>query len=178
MTVPVWKKGLGFQKINEVRICHEGRWAGKHFESLKHAYANAPYFSEHISFVEALFSSKFEKLIDVNLKIIKYLMKALGIDTRVILQSDLRTRARGNPLLIEICRKLGASRFLAQRAAEKYMDVSLFQATEIQIEYFNPPLLVYPQLWGEFIPNLSAFDLVFNCGPKSHDILKRQGNNI
>ncbi|MBW1702349.1 MAG: WbqC family protein [Deltaproteobacteria bacterium] len=30
-----------------------------------------------------------------------------------------------------------------------------------------------PQLWGPFIPNLSAFDLVFNCGPKAHTILNR-----
>jgi len=26
-------------------------------------------------------------------------------------------------------------------------------------------------LWGDFIANLSAFDLVLNCGPKAHDIL-------
>jgi len=176
MTVPVWKKGLGLQKINEVRVCREGRWARKHLDSLKNAYANAPYFSDHIGFVEALFSSGFEKLIDLNLEIIEYLMKTLGIDTQVVLLSELKTHARGNPLLIEICRKLGASRFLAQKAAGKYLDTDLFQAAEIQIEYFKPPLLVYPQLWGGFIPNLSAFDLVFNCGPKSHDILIKQGN--
>jgi len=44
MTIPVWKKGLGLQKIDEVRICHEGRWARKHLVSLKSAYANAPFF--------------------------------------------------------------------------------------------------------------------------------------
>ena len=178
MTVPVWRKRLGLQKINEVRICREGRWAGKNFESLKSAYANAPYFSDHFSFVESLFSSGFEKLIDLNLEIIEYLMKALGIDTQVILLSELRTHARGNPLLIEICRELGASRFLAQKAAGKYIDVNLFQTAEIQIEYFKPPLWVYPQLWGGFILNLSAFDLVFNCGPKSRDILIKQGSII
>ena len=33
------------------------------------------------------------------------------------------------------------------------------------------PVLIYPQLWGSFIPDLSAFDLVFNCGPKARAIL-------
>jgi hypothetical protein len=30
---------------------------------------------------------------------------------------------------------------------------------------------VYPQLWGDFIPDLSAFDLLFNCGPKAREIV-------
>ena len=55
MTVPVWKKGLGLQGIDEVKICHEGRWAKKHLESLKSAYGKAPYFKDHLDFVEGMF---------------------------------------------------------------------------------------------------------------------------
>ena len=36
---------------------------------------------------------------------------------------------------------------------------------------FKPP--VYPQLWGNFIENLSYIDLLFNCGEKSRKILVR-----
>ncbi len=35
---------------------------------------------------------------------------------------------------------------------------------------FNHP--VYPQLYGDFIPNLSLLDLLFNCGPDSLKILE------
>jgi len=171
MTVPVKKKGLGLQNINAVRICHDGRWAKKHLDSLKSAYARAPYYKDHLSFVEGLFLSRFDKLIDLNLKIIRYLMKHLRIDTKVILLSELGIQARGDQLLIEICRKLGAPRFLAQNAAGKYLDADRFKAAGIRLTDFKPPSLVYPQLWGDFIPNLSALDLVFNCGPKAHDIL-------
>jgi hypothetical protein len=31
LTIPVWKKGLGDQKINQVRICYERRWPRKHY---------------------------------------------------------------------------------------------------------------------------------------------------
>jgi hypothetical protein len=171
MTVPVKKKGLGLQSINTVGICHDGRWAKKHLDSLKSAYSNAPYYKDHLSFVEDLFLSRFDKLIDLNLKIIFYLMKHLRIDTEVILLSELEIQARGDQLLIEICRKLGAPRFLAQRAAGKYLDSDRFKAAGILLTEFKPPSLVYPQLWGDFIPNLSALDLVFNCGSKAHDIL-------
>ncbi|MCP4666272.1 MAG: WbqC family protein [Deltaproteobacteria bacterium] len=37
--------------------------------------------------------------------------------------------------------------------------------------YFAPRPPVYPQLWGRFIPNLSVFDLLFNCGPKGSSII-------
>ncbi len=171
MTVPVWKKGLGLQRIHEVRICHEDRWKEKHLASLKHAYAKAPYFRDHLKFVEGMFLTKFDRLLDMNLTVIKHLMGSLRIDTKVMLLSELGIGARGDQLLIEICERIGASHFLAQGAAQKYLDTNLFREAGIQLEFFNPPSLVYPQLWGSFIPNLSAFDLIFNCGPKARDIL-------
>jgi WbqC-like protein family len=171
MTVPVKKKGLGLQKINTVRICHDGGWAKKHLESLRNAYAKAPYVKDHFNFLEELFSTKFEKLIDFNLKIIRYLMKHLQIETEIILLSELEIKAKGDKLLIEMCRRLGASQFLAQRAARKYLDADRFKAAGIRLTDVKPPSPVYPQLWGSFIPNLSALDLVLNCGSKAHDIM-------
>jgi len=171
ITVPVWKKGLGLQKINQVQICYEGNWRKKRLASLKTSYVNAPCFGEHLDMVEQMFSGRFEKLVDLNLMIIQYLKKHLRIDTPLILESDLGISAKGNKLLIEICRKVRASNYLAQAATKKYLDAGLFADAGIELDFFRPPSPVYPQLWGDFIPDLSAFDLLFNCGPKSHEIL-------
>jgi hypothetical protein len=75
LTIPVWKKGLGLQRIHEVRVCHEFRWVAKHLASLKSAYAKAPYFADHIPFIEEAYLARFEKLIDLNLTIIRYLFR-------------------------------------------------------------------------------------------------------
>lgn len=171
ITIPVWRKGLGLQKINEVKICPEGIWRKKHLLSLKTSYANAPYLKEHLDFLMDIFSEKFEKLIDLNMCIIQYLKKHLMIETPLILLSDLGIKGRGNELLIEICRKIGSSDYLDQSCAEKYLNQELFSNAGIKLNFFTPPSPIYPQLWGEFIHNLSAFDLLFNCGPKSHEIL-------
>jgi hypothetical protein len=171
ITVPVWKKGLGLQKITDVRICHEGRWAKKHLESLKSAYRKAPYLSEHLDFLEEMFSEKKETLMDLNLAAIRYLMRALAIKTELVLLSDLDVCSTGNRRLVDLCTKLGASQFMAQAPAKKFLDENSFQDAGIEIVYINPPVPVYPQLGGEFISNLSAFDLVLNCGPKAVDIL-------
>lgn len=171
LTIPVWKKGLGLQKISEVRIYHEGHWAGKHLLSLQTAYARSPYLEDHMDFLERMFSGEFERLADLNIAVIRHAMKHLGIDTKVVLLSDLGIEEKGSGLLIEICRQMGADRFLAQGAAGKYLDADLFQRSGITLEFFRPPSPVYPQLWGDFISNLSAFDLLFNCGPRAGNIL-------
>jgi hypothetical protein len=171
MTVPVWKKGLGLQRIDEVKICHEGRWAKKHLESLKSGYGKAPYFRDHLEFVEGMFSPSAERLLDLNMEIIRYLMGQLRIETKLVFLSELGIQSRGDQMLMEICKKLGASHFLAQHATKKYLNEGLFQEAGIELKYFKPPSLIYPQLWGSFIPNLSTFDILFNCGPKARDIL-------
>jgi hypothetical protein len=171
VTIPVWRKGLGLQKINEVIIYPEGNWRKKHMASLKISYANAPYLKEHLGFVSEIFSDRFETLIDLNMSIIHYLKKQLLIYTPIILLSGLGIQGKGNQLLIKICMKIGASDYLAQKGAEKYLDKDLFSRAGITLHFFTPPSPVYPQLWGAFIHNLSALDLLFNCGSKSHEIL-------
>lgn len=173
LSVPVWKKGLGLQKINEVKICHERPWHDKYLESLKMAYAKAPFIDDHLDLLEEIFSGKFKKLIDLNLRIIKYLIEYLQISAKVYLLSQLGIDAKEPLLSVEICKKLGASHFLGQVSARKYLDKNAFQKAGVQLAFFVFRPLVYPQLWGAFIPNLSTFDLVFNCGPKARDILKK-----
>ncbi|UCF89985.1 MAG: WbqC family protein [Desulfobacterales bacterium] len=176
MTVPVWKKGRGLQIINEVRICREGRWARKHLASLQQAYDKAPYFRDHLGFMAQLFSSPFEKLIDLNMTVIKYLMQQLGIQIEIRLLSELPIQAKGEQLLIQICQSLGAACYLAQSPARKFLDAERFRAAGLQIQFFHPPSCVYPQLWGNFLPDLSALDLLFNCGPRAREILWAAGS--
>ncbi len=171
MTIPVRKKGLGLQRIDQVMIDHQGRWAKKHVASLKHAYQNAPYYKDHMPFLEMTFLKKPERLVDLNLSVIRYLTTNLDINTRIMPLSELNIDGQGDRLILKLCGLVKAKTFLAQRPARKFMDISLFADAGIRLEFFNAPVPVYPQLWGDFIPNLSTFDLLFNCGPRSKEIL-------
>ena len=171
MNVPVWKKGLGLQKISEVKICREGRWQRKHIESIIQAYHHAPYFREHIDFIKSLFSSDHVTIAEMNMAVIAYVMKFLQAGAKVALLSELGFEQRGSMLLVEICRVLGAKHYLAAASARAYLDEGLFQDAGIELIFLKPPILIYPQLWGSFIPNLSIFDLIFNCGPKARELV-------
>jgi hypothetical protein len=74
-------------------------------------------------------------------------------------------------VLIEICRYFNASAYLAPDATARYLNAGLFGKAGIDIHPINSPSPVYPQLWGRFIPDLAAFDLLFNCGPKAREIM-------
>ena len=171
MTVPVWKKGLGLQIIRDVRICHDSHLQSKHLKSLKQAYGAAPYYSEHQSFLKYIFSGRIERLIDFNMAILRHLLLHLGIDTEIRLLSELNIDATGEGLPVEICRYFNASSYLAPAAAQNYLDERLFESAGLELVFHKPGSRVYPQLWGDFLPDLSAFDLVFNCGSKARDIM-------
>jgi hypothetical protein len=171
LTLPVWKKGLGLQQINEVTLCQEGRWAGKHLSSLKAAYRKAPFFSEHEGFLEGIYRGEAVKLMDINLQVIRYLFEEFRIQARLVLLSELGIREKEPLLSLAVCRHLAATRLLATRGAERFLDEKRFRDEGIEFVPFSPKPLVYPQLWGPFIANLSALDLLFCCGPKAGEII-------
>ena len=176
LTVPVWRKGLGLQKISEIRICHERQWAKKGLASLRSAYAKAPFYEEHDVFLEQVFLKTHEKLIDLNVHIIRYLLECLKIPVKVLLLSELGIQEKEPRLSVEICKALGGSHFLALNSAGKYLDQSLFEAAGLRLRFIGRRPPVYPQLWGNYIPNLSVFDLLFNCGPEAQRILRESYN--
>jgi hypothetical protein len=171
MTVPVHKKGLGLQKISDLRICHPGNWGKKHLRSFRNAYAHAPYLHEHLGLMERLLSEQFDRLLEFNMEIIDYILGYLGIDTRLVPMSRLGVTGKGTPLIIEICKALGATQFMVQSSAVGYYHPALFESAGIELISYKKPDYVYPQLWGDFIANLSVLDMMFTCGPKAREII-------
>jgi hypothetical protein len=167
MSIPVKKKGLGPQKISKVKVCHEGRGQKKHLASLHQAYLHAPYRDEHMGIFERLFSSGQENIFEMNMEIISYVLGELGCTTRIIRMSDLGIQEKGTRLIVDICLAFNATHYLVQESARKWLDSILFERSGIEVEFYKPPTQIYPQLWGSFVPNLSIFDLLFTCGPKT-----------
>jgi hypothetical protein len=171
MTVPVWKRGMGLQQIRNVRICHTGNWKKKHLRSFQSAYAHAPFLKDHINLMEQAFSGQYDFLIDLDMAIINYVMDLLKIETKIVLMSDLNVYGKGTPLIIDICKSLGADQFLVQSSALTYYDPSQFESAGLELVSFRKPEYIYPQMWGDFIANLSILDMVFTCGGRSRDIV-------
>ena len=173
LSVPVEVKGKYFQKINETVVSEE-KWGTKHWNSISHAYAKAPFFKEYKAIFEALYlnpSSKY--LTDINISFIEAVNDILGIQTKII-RSDAFELAEGKTeRLVDLCKKTDTSIYYTGPAAQNYMDESLFEQENIQVAYFdysNYP--EYPQLFGDFEHAVTILDVLFNVGPDTPTYLK------
>jgi len=170
--LPVHKKGLGLQQIDRVKIVRQDqRWVDKHVSSLQHAYRNAPFFRDHFGVLRNLFESGLESLAELNISLIAYVAGQCGIACRTVRLSATGIEARGTELLAALCRRYGADTLLAQSPAQKYLDPEPFAKAGIRLVFLQPKRCIYPQLWGDFVANLSVFDLLFCCGPRAGAVL-------
>ena len=175
LTVPVWKRGRSLQRIDQVEICNEEDWQRKHLLSLVHAYNHAPYWDEHSEFCQGIYQNPRHELLELNLDILDYLRSALSIGQPFLRNSSLAIESKGSQRLVDICKALGARKYLTIASSHKYLDEDLFEKSGIQLVYYKYEPPVYPQLWGDFIANLSVLDVLLICGPKSAGLIQRAG---
>jgi hypothetical protein len=165
LTVPI-RHQFG-QLLNEVRINPEVDWVAKHRRGLSMHYARAPHAQPYLASLQTIYLTPWDRLVDLNLSVIRWLLDAFGIRTRLCLASELKVREEPTDRLIDICLEVGAGEYLAGPGASDYMDVNRFQSSglRLQIQRFRHP--VYRQCYEPFLPGLAAIDLLFNVGPSA-----------
>jgi len=172
LTVPIFHH-LG-QALNEVAIDNKQPWRRKHWGNLFNNYRKAPYFAEHEPFFKKIYEAEWEKLNDINYEILFYVVKALGIKTKIIKSSEIEMRGEATERLALLCKDLGAKAYLTgQFAAHEYLDESLFTKDGMEVLYQHFECPVYNQVYPEagFVPEMSIVDMLFNCGPESLGLL-------
>ncbi len=176
LTVPVKSTGLGRQHISEVKVDNSADWAKKHLASLENCYARAPFFKEHRQFLEQVYTTYWEKLVDLNIKLAGYLLEQFKITTPVSYESNIGTTASSTERIIELCLKLKADTYLSGIGGKDYLEEEKFKQAGISLQYqqFNHPRYrqVYAAASDDFLPNMAALDLLLNEGEHSQSILK------
>jgi hypothetical protein len=174
LTIPVRHKGLGWPKINEIEIDNQTTWAKMHVQTIRQFYAKAPYVDQYLPMLEGLLSRPWKLLVELDMAVIAMMCTWLGLERRVVRSSTLGIDGAQSERLFKLCEHFGARRYLSGDSAKSYLDLDLFARNHVAViwqEYRHP---VYPQQHGEFVPYLSALDLVLNCGSESSGILARQ----
>jgi hypothetical protein len=180
LTVPVISKGLREQLVCDVKIDNSLNWQSRHWKSLQSYYAKAKFFKDYVSFFEEVYAGKkWERLIDLNIFIIRHLLKQFQINTPLYFESEIGTAKLSTERIIEIAKKLNAKAYLSGAGGKDYLDEQRFIQEGIELKYqdFRHPQYRQQSSGGgkAFIPNLSAIDLLFNAGEMSKKILSGEG---
>jgi len=171
LTIPVLFSGKYGQLIKDIRIDNKVKWREDHWKSIYFAYKKAPSFESYQKLFEEYYSRDWESLAEAGIESMRILLEQYGIKTRLVRASELSAQGQKEELLINICRELGADEYLSGPDGRNYLNLEEWESAGINVEFqeFRHPL--YSQLQGEFIPQMSALDLLFNCGEKSCPIL-------
>jgi hypothetical protein len=180
VTVPVLTKGNAEQEIRAVQINDAGspRWREKYWSTIEQSYRSAPFWSQYSDALRQALWLATSSLTVINRALIEALMRAFGIDVPVICSSDLGVGGGRSERLLNICRRMGADRYLSGISGRDYLDVAAFQAAGIAVDFHEFHHPVYRQRYEPFVPCLSAVDLLFNYGPESLNVLRGVGVEV
>jgi hypothetical protein len=168
LTVPIVHVGHQIL-INQVQIANktEPTWSERHWLTMKHHYLHAPYWSKYSDFFEETYSKTWDKLIDLNIHLIKGMMNFLGINKQLVMASSLNVNEKKSRLILGQCKALDSDVQLAGAGSKDYLNIKEFEEEGIKVIFQDFKYPIYNQLYGEFVPNLSAIDYLFCTGQKS-----------
>ncbi len=172
LTIPVNVKGRYHQRICDVTVS-DANWPLHHWESIRHAYARAPYFDHYAAELEALYRDCDESFLSgINASFLRTICDWLGIRTPLIGSDTFELPSDRQDRLIAICRQLDATHYLSGPNAKTYIDETRFNDAGIEvvwIDYSGYP--EYTQLYPPFVHEVSVLDLLMNAGPDARHYL-------
>lgn len=176
LTVPVLRKGYREHKTSELEINNNTDWKKKHWRSISLNYKKSPYFESYAPFFEDVYNKEWQYLADLNEYTLKWFINELGIKVEFLKASDFNFKGTKSDLVLDMCKKLKADKYIFGILGKDYANTNNFLKERINVFFQDYTHSTYPQLYGDFIPNLSIIDLLFNCGPNSFDII--MSNNV
>lgn len=167
LTIPVRSKGA--QKdaipIDRIAIDWSQDWARRHLSTLRHAYAGAPHLERYHALLAEHLGRRPSLLADLTCELTIALARELGLGTRFLRSSTLGASGAKTERLLDVLRRVGATRYISGPSARDYLDVPLLEASGISVEFMRYDYPEYPQLHPPFDPQVSILDLLVTHGP-------------
>ena len=172
LTIPIRHVKGQRQAINQVEIASDRRWQVKHWRSIESCYRRAPFFDLVAPDLWSIYDSPWTRLVDVLEALTSVLFKQLGIAVPARSSALMNVVGVKSELVFNLCRAVGASRYISGPFGREYLDRTVFDKANIELSFHDYRHPFYTQKFPNFEPYMSVIDLVFNHGPSSLDILR------
>jgi hypothetical protein len=163
--------------FNEIEIDNNQNWAAKSLKTIKLAYQKAAHFNDYWEEFAAIYTTKYQQLTDLNIALMRFALEKTGINTPLVRSSEIASAKGlgGEEKIMAILKSLDATVYLSGKGAgsKRYINEVDFDNAGILLSWQTYEAKPYRQLWGgDFVPNLSIIDLLFNEGPNSINFIK------
>ncbi len=174
LTVPVITRGRQEQLIRGVEI-ETAHFSRDHCRAIELNYRRAPFFEHYFDELSSRLSPQDGMLLaDLNVRLIEWFMKKLGIETRLVVSSGLRQSGKRTELLANLCESQGANLYISPLGSSVYLlkekDALLAKGIDVVFQHYEHP--EYRQQFPPFLPYASVLDLILNEGDRSLEILR------
>ena len=171
LTVPVKRSGYLEKSFLDIKINNEVPWRRKHWKSIEMNYSKAKYFSLYVDGLKGFYEKEWDYLVDLNYEMLLYLLENLGLNVQVVRMCNWSFKGRKSNLVLDMCLQMEADVYIFGMLGEGYAKRENFLKKGVvpYFQHYKHP--EYRQLHGQFVSHLSIIDLLFNCGPKSLNIL-------
>ncbi len=146
LSVPVVKGPFPKTPVREIRIDYTKRWQLMHLRALTSSYGSSPYFQYYFDGLEQIIRKNSEYLFDLNMNLLVWAMKILGMEREVNITSAFEPDEKAS----YDHRYLISPKVSSGYTSGKYLQV--FDA-------------------GSFVAGLSIIDLIFNNGPDARYLI-------
>jgi len=143
LSIPIDKNSTRSGKIKDTKIDYAEPWQRQHWRSIHTAYNNSPYFLYYQDELRGFYEKHYSFLVDFNSEILTFLLKKMQIENGKLRMENI------------------AHAHSKETKRNSQFSILNSQFPSYQ-QVFNPQ---------NFVPNLSSFDLLFNCGPESKSFL-------
>lgn len=158
LSVPLIKGKHQQQNIREVGIAYHEAWPQQHWQSIRSAYGNAPFFEHYAAYLQPHFTQKYDFLFDLNLELLKTLLQLIGLPATFSLSEEYVSDV---PPGVKDYRRLISPKVNPEQADPSFKNVKYVQ--------------VFEEKHG-FLPNLSILDALFCKGPETIILLEQSIN--
>ncbi len=166
LSIPVCRSGHYGQTVREVRIDYSTSWEKKFSRTIEHRYGKTPLFNSLGEAVLRNIRRKFDRLLDLNVALIRLLNETMGIRTPLVLLSETgSTTGDRCGRLVEMTKAVECTHYLSGKGASlTYLTDTPFKAADITCSFFSFMEEPYLQPSPEFIPGCSIIDALFRLG--------------
>lgn len=153
--------------ISEITLDNSSGWQADHFNLIKNSYIGKPGFNYLMPILEdVLLNTRFDKLINLNIKLISIFSELLEKKITFKLASSLNVSGKRSEHVANLCKSVGSKHYISPIGAAKYLKEDNFENKyDIKLLFHKFNHIEYNQNSSEkFYSHLSIIDSIANLG--------------